>query len=749
MSEHRGLIAVLLATLVASGASFPALAQGPELTAPPEAGDATGMDVLTRGPVHEAFAEPVSAGREAGVLVPKRPPEPIEEIPPDNKPDAANVAWIPGYWAWDEDRKDYLWVSGVWRVPPENRTWVPGYWADAPGGSQWVSGFWLPAQSEEMAYLPEPPATLEAGPSSPAPSSDQFWVPGHWSWRETRYAWQPGFWSDPYPQWVWVPAHYCWTPRGWVFVDGYWDYPLAGRGLLFAPVYFSRPIYRGPRFYYSPGVVIDPHVLTVHLFVRPHYCHYYFGDWYAPSYVHLGFRPWFMEARIGFDPLFTYYRWYHERHRHEPDWSHNLRGWHQYYERHADMRPPHTIAAQTALHAKGGSRPDMNLVNIGAPLKDFSRRRDAPVHLTAISEQQRQDFRRTADQFRDFNKERGKLESHPHGGLAGQHGPEGRAKIEGKPGAKAEQVRGPDRVKLPGNLPKIDTATTSSQLGRKPGSDAGAGARIPGGPGKIGSVEPPKATLPGQTQPPAQPGVTGQPFGRGKAGTRNLTGPGGTTTVPGGTTRTQGGGAAAGQPGAPSVTSPLQPSGATGSPPSQATTERGRLPSITAPQTTQGAKPQGVQSGQPQGIQSTQPQTIPGTRPKNIQGGKPPSIQSTPPQSIQSTQPPAIQSTQPPAIQRTRPQSVPGGQPPTTQSTKPQGIPSTKPQSIQSTKPQAVQGGAAPSFGSGRSAPRSAPAETRQAPSTKKSTQSVAPGGGSNPGENPRTREEERARGRR
>ena len=57
------------------------------------------MEVLAHGPVHEAFAETVAFDPEPGIIVPKAPPESINEIPPDQKPDG-DVDWIPGYWGW-------------------------------------------------------------------------------------------------------------------------------------------------------------------------------------------------------------------------------------------------------------------------------------------------------------------------------------------------------------------------------------------------------------------------------------------------------------------------------------------------------------------------------------------------------------------------------------------------------------------------------------------------------------------------
>ena len=93
-----------------------------------------GVQVLTRGPIHEAFAETVTFDPEQGIVVPTPPPAAIEELPPDQKPEGANVAWIPGYWGWDDEGSDFLWVSGIWRALPPGRQWVPGYWGESGQG---------------------------------------------------------------------------------------------------------------------------------------------------------------------------------------------------------------------------------------------------------------------------------------------------------------------------------------------------------------------------------------------------------------------------------------------------------------------------------------------------------------------------------------------------------------------------------------------------------------------------------------
>ena len=77
-----------------------------------------GSQVVTGGPVHEAFAKPVSMDPQAPILVPQQPPENLQEVPPAERPGGANIVWVPGYWAWDTERNDFVWVSGCWRNAP-------------------------------------------------------------------------------------------------------------------------------------------------------------------------------------------------------------------------------------------------------------------------------------------------------------------------------------------------------------------------------------------------------------------------------------------------------------------------------------------------------------------------------------------------------------------------------------------------------------------------------------------------------
>lgn len=304
-----------------------------------------GVETLSRGPLHEAFAEPVLDRPVPTFIVPKEPPAAIDEIPPAEQLDERAV-WIPGYWAWDDERQDFLWVSGIYRVPPPGRQWIPGYWRAAEGGSQWVPGYWSTAETDEVAYLPEPPASLDTGPTTPAPAADYLWNPGTWLWSGSRYQWQAGTWMAARPGWIWVPSYYVWTPGGYVASGGYWDFVLGQRGVVYAPAYFSQPVYTQPGYVYRPGWSLNVSMLLGNLFLRPNYSHYYFGDYFAPNYAKYGFQPWYSAAgrsRVYQDPLFRYYAWSNRG-----DWARQIQHRYQTLAANPALRPPRSIQSITA-----------------------------------------------------------------------------------------------------------------------------------------------------------------------------------------------------------------------------------------------------------------------------------------------------------------------------------------------------------------------------------------------------------------
>ena len=370
--------------------------------------DETQMDVLAHGPIHEAFAETIAFDPEPGIVVPKAPPAPIKEIPPNEKPEG-DAEWIPGYWGWDGDRNDFIWISGTWRVVPPGRQWIPGYWAPAGGGYQWISGYWAPEYNNATTYLPEPPESVEVGPNVNAPSPDYTWIPGCWIWYNNAYAWRPGYWAMMRPDWVWVPAHYVWSPRGYVFVGGYWDFAVGFRGVLFAPVAFGVGVAWGSGFYFTPTFMINIGVFSNCLFVRPGYHHYYFGDYYATRYYRKGIFPWFSPhaRRYGYDPIYAHQRW---KHRNNPHWERNLQRTYQLRREDRAARPPRTFQQQLKFERQGKM-----LKTTGHSVKEpflplTKMRKDLPKFET-VSRNEHLQIEQRGSQLRNLSNQRLKLES--------------------------------------------------------------------------------------------------------------------------------------------------------------------------------------------------------------------------------------------------------------------------------------------------------------------------------------------------
>ncbi len=426
-----------------------------------------GAEVLTRGPVHEAFAGTISYDPTPGVMVDQAPPTLIEEIPPEQRLEGENVTWIPGYWAWDEDQNDFLWVSGIWRNLPPGREWVPGYWSDAEGRHQWTSGYWEDAENTEVSYLPEPPRSVESGPSVEATSNDQTWIPGNWSWREDRYAWRAGYWVGARENWSWTPSYYRWTHRGYVYVDGYWDYPVARRGVVFAPVHFQREYISRPDFYYSPVTVISLSVFTNHLFLRPNYGHYYFGDYYEPRYRDQGYFASYSynSGRRGYDPIYAYDRW---ENRNDRGWGRQRQEYFEHRRDNRDSRPPRTWEALSIRSQADRDRGDFGVVDRFDRVVDS--RAGGRQRFQAVNKQERDGFVSQRQEIRKFGKERELLET--RGDLSsaerGKNRNEanrakvGRSPVISKKSDRSDKVGGP-----PARLQPRDSERTTAEAKKK------------------------------------------------------------------------------------------------------------------------------------------------------------------------------------------------------------------------------------------------------------------------------------------
>ena len=368
-----------------------------------------GADVLARGPVNEAFAEPTPLEDQAGLVAPREPPASIDEFPPSDAPAGGDYVWVPGYWSWDTDRNDFIWVGACWRLAPPRMYWVPGYWDEVSDGWEWVAGFWAPVGTQEIEYLPPPPPPEDLEASGPPPDPDHIWVPGCWYWAK-EYVFRPGYWLPERVGWVWVPSHFQWAPRGFIFVAGYWDYPFDQRGILFAPVYFPPSVYNTPGFAYTPGVVIDLDAISVSLFAYPRYCHYFFGDYYDDSYTSIGIYPRFDSDRLHtwYDPTFEYDRWRNRRT--DPQWEEQQRRTYDRYRKDREARPPRTYREVQARMAESRG-PQQRRIELVRPLQAVVSTKTTPIQFERMSPDARQRIARSGSDVHQYGMARRQWET--------------------------------------------------------------------------------------------------------------------------------------------------------------------------------------------------------------------------------------------------------------------------------------------------------------------------------------------------
>ena len=431
-------------------------------------------NIALRGPLHEAFARPVSHDPIQQPVIRREPPKAIEEIPPEYRPDGDNIIWIPGYWSFEESEDEFLWISGLWRDMPPGRRWVPGYWSQVDGGYLWTPGEWISDSQRSLTYLSEPPRSQERGPSSTAPGDDYFWLPGCWEYRDNNYAWRPGYWAPHQRGWLWVPAHYDWTPNGYVYCDGYWDYDIDRRGIVYAPYRYRGRHITG----YTPNTVLDVSHLLLHLFVDNRTGGYCFGDYYGRD----AYRPWYSyhSSRSGYDPIYSYNSW-----QHGPDYGNRLTGWNTYFTQHRDFRPRRTLNAQQQFLSRNTNREVAAQVNIARAITGavgselFGRR------VVGISGAERDSVIRSAGALQSLAGQRLDMESRGRGrasaGNRDSVSVQGQGKVQTESltlpevtGAiiRGDQSRGSKAVRTPA-LPGVTIGEPGNRVGQRPGDNRG------------------------------------------------------------------------------------------------------------------------------------------------------------------------------------------------------------------------------------------------------------------------------------
>lgn len=459
--------------------------------APPEE-----IEVQARGPIHEAFARPNDLGFEPPEAIQKQPPVPIAEEPAESKPLADDVQWIPGYWAWDPDRGEYLWVSGCWRTPPPQRRWVPGHWTQTDAGWQWIPGFWANQDQGEIQYLDPPPAPQLTDVPGVSPGADYTWVPGTWVYRQNNYLWRAGYWLNYTPGWNWISPSFCWTPRGYIFVDGYWDRCFDRRGTLFAPVWFNSTLAGRLGWRYRPFYAVNCNNVLNCLFTQPRWGHYYFGDYFGARYAGLGFQSWFGYGARRHDPLFNYYQ---ATNAGNPAWARGLR---DSFQARADgnaPRPPRNWAEQVAWQNRRGTGQIDNQLALLSPVNQL--RGQQPVGAN--------DLARQRTEVRTFNDVMARRQAAER--LAGQ----ATAQPGTNPPSNATNPARGGRMALPpagtATPPAPITANpglrTRPPVAVNPGTVPGQNSRPPVAvsPGTGQGAQPPRIRLSGESLPPTTP----------------------------------------------------------------------------------------------------------------------------------------------------------------------------------------------------------------------------------------------------
>ena len=158
--------------------------------------------------------------------------------------------------------------------------------------------------------------------------------------------------------------------------------------------------------------MIDLAALTSHLFVRPQYQHYYFGDYYAPNYQDAGFYSSYSynSSRFGYDPIYAHTRW---QHRQDSGWEQGVAADFMNRRNHEDARPPRTFAAQRALGASG-----VNAGVVAQPLNQLTKSQDTPQRFQPVDQVERQKLAQHAQEVQRFREERQRQEINATGAPA-------------------------------------------------------------------------------------------------------------------------------------------------------------------------------------------------------------------------------------------------------------------------------------------------------------------------------------------
>jgi hypothetical protein len=182
-------------------------------------------------------------------------------------------------------------------------------------------------------------------------------------------------------------------------------------------------------FSFSPGFVIDLRVFDDALFLRPRYCHYYYGDYYASKYYRRGIYPWFsLHARlVVYDPIYAHQRW---RHRNDREWENHLQR--RFHERRENegIRPPRSFGQRTGPD-KAGRSSGPGRLDFVMPLDRAGKPKASAYRFQPLNEKERREFSQREKEVRTYQQVRQSRETQRENTLE--------EKVSNKPGPNKEK----------------------------------------------------------------------------------------------------------------------------------------------------------------------------------------------------------------------------------------------------------------------------------------------------------------------
>ncbi|HYP16886.1 MAG TPA: YXWGXW repeat-containing protein [Opitutus sp.] len=80
------------------------------------------------------------------------------------------------------------------------------------------------ATGQSTVIVTQAPPTVQSESIPARPSSQHVWVPGYWTWRNSRYEWVAGRWTVPPRSGVtWIPPRWEQEGGAYRYYEGYWE----------------------------------------------------------------------------------------------------------------------------------------------------------------------------------------------------------------------------------------------------------------------------------------------------------------------------------------------------------------------------------------------------------------------------------------------------------------------------------------------------------------------------------------------